>query len=68
MSSFLDSLSKVIDIINPILLFIVLISIISFLSYLRVKSEVFFSDMKSISNSLEKIADSGDNKNNNYYM
>ncbi len=67
MNSFFDYLTKIINIINPVLLFMVLVSVISFLGYLKIKIEEYFKDIKSISNSLERIADSEDSKRNGYY-
>ncbi len=67
MNSFLDYLTRIINIINPILLFMVLVSVISFLGYLKIRIEGYFNDIKSISNSLERIADNEDNRRNRYY-
>lgn len=64
MSLFFDSITKVLSIINPLLTFVVLLSVVAFLSFLRVKVESYFKDIKRIANSLEEIAYS---KNNRYY-
>lgn len=67
MSSFLESLSKIIGVINPLLLFIVFISIISFLSYLRIKCDIFFKNMEDISKNIEKLANSETNNFDSFY-
>lgn len=68
MNSFFNYFKEIINIVNPLLLFIVLVSVISFLGYLRGKIESYFNDIKKISNNIERLADNEDIKRNNYYM
>ena len=54
MNSFLDYLTKIINIINPVLLFMVLVSVISFLGYLKIKIEEYFKDINRLVNAVNE--------------
>ena len=65
MSNFFVGLMNMTSVINPILTFLLLVSAISFLIYLRKKAEGFFEAIKRISIELERISNILD-RNNRY--
>ena len=56
MNNFLAGLMNITSLLNPILVFCLLISAIAFLVYLKQKSEVYFESIKRIAIELERIA------------
>lgn len=67
MSAFFSNITNILKIVNPIMTFLVLISVFSFLGFLKFNLEKYFKNINHISDDLNRIANENERKNTDLF-